>query len=244
MTVVITMAGLGSRFRQAGFQKPKYMIEVRGKTLFAWSLESLHAFREERHIFIARQEDGAAGFIRSICSQMGINNLQIVELAAITRGQAETAMQAASYWQEDEPLLVYNIDTYVERDIMNPSVMTGDGLIPCFQAPGNHWSFVKLGNDGEKAIEVREKERISNNCSIGAYYFRSCRLYMDLYKELYEKKGYLEKGERYIAPMYNGLIEKGGAVYIQDIPSEKVHVLGTPEEVKCFMDEESVCEIN
>ena len=34
MTIVITMAGLGSRFRKAGYQVPKYMIEAHEKTLF------------------------------------------------------------------------------------------------------------------------------------------------------------------------------------------------------------------
>ena len=34
LDVVITMAGLGSRFRKAGYKVPKYMIEAHGKTLF------------------------------------------------------------------------------------------------------------------------------------------------------------------------------------------------------------------
>ena len=49
----------------------------------------------------------------------------------------------------------------------------GDGFIPCFKAEGTHWSFVKL-NDTGKAVEVREKERISDNCTIGLYYFKDC----------------------------------------------------------------------
>ena len=52
-----------------------------------------------------------------------------------------------------------------------------------------------------------------------------------------------EKGEKYIAPMYNYLIQKGGEVYISVVPTEAVHVLGTPEEVKAFeqaaLDEQS-----
>ena len=44
MTIVITMAGLGSRFRKAGYEMPKYMIEDHGKTLFDWSMESLKGY--------------------------------------------------------------------------------------------------------------------------------------------------------------------------------------------------------
>ena len=32
--IVITMGGLGSRFRKAGYQVPKFMIEAKGRTLF------------------------------------------------------------------------------------------------------------------------------------------------------------------------------------------------------------------
>ena len=44
MTVIITMAGLGSRFYKAGYDCPKYMIEARGKTLFEWSMDSLSGY--------------------------------------------------------------------------------------------------------------------------------------------------------------------------------------------------------
>lgn len=90
-----------------------------------------------------------------------------------------------------------------------------------------------MDKDG-KAIEVREKKRISNHCSIGAYYFTSAALYEKIYQEFYHNNHYLEKGEQYIAPMYNYMIEKGYEVRIQDIPVSKVHVLGTPEELEAF----------
>lgn len=236
MNVVITMAGVGSRFRQAGYKLPKYMIEVRGRTLFEWSLLSLREFRQESHIFIVRQADGAEDFIREMCGGLGIEKFRIIGLDRLTGGQAETAMEGAMAWQVEEPLLIYNIDTYVEPGELRSELIKGDGFIPCFEAPGEHWSFVSLDESG-KAVEVREKKRISSHCSIGAYYFSSCQLYEKLYRELYEKRNYVEKGERYVAPMYNLLIENGGAVYIQDITPGKVHVLGTPEEVKVFAED-------
>ena len=44
MEIVITMAGLGSRFRKAGYNMPKFMIEAKGRTLFEWSMESLKGY--------------------------------------------------------------------------------------------------------------------------------------------------------------------------------------------------------
>ena len=230
MNIVITMAGLGLRFREAGYTVPKYQIEVRGKTLFEWSMSSLENFFGEPFIFIVRKADNATDFIKKSCAKLSIDG-KIIELEKLTSGQAETAMFAENFWLEDEPLLIYNIDTYVEPGQLKAEVIRGEGFIPRFEAAGTHWSFVKLDGGG-KAIEVREKQRISNHCSIGAYYFKSAKLYADLYKNFYVNDS--GRVEQYIAPIYNLLIKRGAAVYIQDIPSEFVHVLGTPAEVKIF----------
>ena len=199
MNIVITMAGLGLRFREAGYTVPKYQIEVRGKTLFEWSMSSLENFFGEPFIFIVRKADNATDFIKKSCAKLSIDG-KIIELEKLTRGQAETAMFAENFWLEDEPLLIYNIDTYVEPGQLKAEVIRGEGFIPCFEAAGTH--------------------------------FKSAKLYADLYKNFYVNDS--GRVEQYIAPIYNLLIKHGAAVYIQDIPSEFVHVLGTPAEVKIF----------
>jgi dTDP-glucose pyrophosphorylase len=237
MTIVITMAGLGSRFRKAGYTVPKYMIEAHGKTLFEWSMESLSGFelKNNKCIFIVRKEDDASDFIRTTCQKMGISDVRVIEIDALTDGQATTAMLAAAEWNPQDSLLIYNIDTYVEAGQMKASQITGDGFIPCFHADGEHWSFAKLDENG-KVVEVREKSRISDNCTLGAYYFKSCGLYEQLYREYYSGDEKLEKGEKYVAPLYNYLISKGGDVRISIVDYEKVHVLGTPEELDYFKE--------
>ena len=235
--VVITMGGLGSRFRKAGYTVPKYMIEAKGKTLFEWSMVSLDGFRDDvrQYIFIAMKDESAdaEAFIREKCASLGIKDFKVILIDYLTDGQATTAMLASKYWKKDDALLIYNIDTYIESGSMNSGQIRGDGFIPCFRADGTHWSFVRLDESG-KAVEIREKERISDNCTLGAYYFRTCALYEDLYREYYSDARNLVNGEKYVAPLYNFLLEKGGEIYIADIPAEKVHVLGTPEELQTF----------
>lgn len=242
MEIVITMAGLGSRFQKAGYRVPKYMIEAKGRSLFEWSMESLRGYGENNnYYFIVRAEDHSGGFIENACREIGIGSHRVIELDHTTDGQATTAMLAAPFWNRDEALLIYNIDTYVEAEQMNADQLRGDGFIPCFRAPGDHWSFVRLNEAGD-AVEVREKERISEFCTLGAYYFKTCGLYESLYREFYEEgrstslTGAAGK-ERYVAPLYNYLIAKGGVVGICDVDPQKVHVLGTPEELQVFLNE-------
>ncbi len=235
LTIVISMAGTGERFRRAGYAVPKYQIEAKGKTLMAWSLDSLRDFGslDPSYIFIVRRADDARAFIEGLTSQMGIEKARVIELEAPTDGQATTVMMAEGAWDEGAPLLIYNIDTYVEPGAMRASSLRGDGFLYCFEAPGEHWSFARA-DEGGRVREVREKKRISGHASLGAYYFGSAALYASVYRRYYGEGGHLEKGERYIAPMYNQLIEDGGEVWLEDVDARRVHVLGTPEELAAY----------
>ena len=240
--IVITMGGLGSRFRKIGYTIPKYMIEAKGKTLFEWSMISLEGYRDiaDTYIFIAMKDESCdvEKFITSKCEQLRFKDYHVIILDYLTDGQATTALLAEKYWNPKHSLLIYNIDTYVESGEMNSSELRGDGFIPCFQATGNHWSFVRL-NDMGKVVEIKEKERISNYCTIGAYYFKTCQLYKDLYNEYYANTYGLVNGEKYVAPLYDFLLSKNGEIYISDIDPNKVHVLGTPEEIESFLKEQT-----
>ena len=237
VTIIITMVGIGSRFRKAGYNYPKYMIMAGRKTLFEWSLDSLVGYRDYvlKYVFVVRKEDNAAEFIRDKCRKYKIEQIELIELDYMTDGQATTCMQALSFCDLEAAILVYNIDTYVEPLELKYEDISGDGHIPCFYGEGDHWSFVKLNQKG-KVTEVREKERISDYCTLGAYYFSSARLYGELYKEYYANESQVESNEKYIAPLYNLMIEKEMSVSISIVNAQKVHVLGTPEELAVFME--------
>ncbi len=236
--IVITMAGVGSRFIEAGYTMPKYMIEAKGMTLFEWSLESLKGFDADanQYIFVVLKDknNDVEEFINVKCRSLNIKNYKIVLLNALTDGQATSALCAKRYWKRNNSLLIYNIDTYVDAGEMKSSDIIGDGFIPCFIADGNHWSFVKTDELGN-VVEIREKQLISLDCTLGAYYFKTCELYENLYNEYYSRGEY--GSEKYVAPLYNHLLQKGGQVNISVIDASKVHVLGTPNELNDFINE-------
>lgn len=238
MQIIITMAGLGSRFRKAGYVCPKYMIEAKGKTLFEWSMDSLIDYNPyvSKYVFVVRKEDNADSFIREKMQHYGIKNIDVIEIDYLTDGQATTCILAIPYCNLDESIMVYNIDTYVEPHEMKYSAIAGQGHMPCFHAQGEHWSFARLDTNGD-VVEVREKKRISNNCTLGAYYFSTAKLFIELYDEYYSDDSRLERNEKYIAPLYNHMIEKGLQVTISIVNADKVHVLGTPEELTRFVNE-------
>lgn len=235
-TVAITMAGMGSRFTKAGYTQQKYEIEVLGRPLFDWSMDALAAFsdRKWRFNFATRQETQARPFIARRCEALGIAMGDVIELDALTDGQATTALLLAERAEPDAPFLVFNIDTYVRPDAMRPGQVPAGamGWVPCFPGPGEGWSFARI-DEHRRALELREKKRISPHATVGLYWFSSAAHYIALYRDFFGSGGE-EKGERYIAPMYNRLIEAGDLVHVTLLDFADVGMLGTPEQVADF----------
>ena len=78
-------------------------------------------------------------------------------------------------------------------------------------------------------LQTKEKERISDNATIGLYYFKSGTIYKEAYENTEQ-----QKIEKYIAPMYNYIINKNKKVFIHDIPTDAIIPLGTPADVESF----------
>lgn len=236
MKIVITMAGEGSRFKDIGLTMPKYLIKANGKTLLEWSLLSLHNFCNEEFIFIKRAEHQTEEVINETCDKLGISRFIIIDtFNGVTSGQAETVLLANDYINENEDVLIYNIDTYVDPTMLRKSYIPDncDGWLPSFKADGDNWSFVRCSNGSNVVEEVSEKVRISEYGTIGLYYFKhwysykfAAYMYGDRIKEQYK--------ELYVAPMYKYFIDMGLNIQTMFFDSESIHVLGTPEDIEKF----------
>lgn len=238
VNVIITMAGNGERFRRAGYDQPKFKIEVRGRTLFHWAVSSLANLigPESQVIFAVRPEHEPEDFIRREASLLGIADYDLAFIEQLTDGQATTALIAGdSLRSKSDPVLIYNIDTYVEPQFLASPPTGSAGWIPCFPGEGDAWSFARIGPDG-LVCEVTEKRRISPHASIGLYWFRSFDLFQRIYRRQWPSDASAANGsgERYIAPLYNLICGEPGGVHLSVLPESAVHPLGTPAEVELF----------
>jgi len=233
--IVITMAGQGSRFRKVGYTVPKHEIRVHGRSLFEWAMLSLKDFVSEKFIFVVRRGQYDRANLLQLIAQAGIQNYQLVEVTTLTAGQAATVMAAKSVLDPNEGVAVYNIDTYVEPfNILRTDVADCDGHLTTFTAPGDHWSFVQLDDQGH-VTDVVEKRRVSDHASVGFYYFKRFADFERLY-ETYGPAIREEYGEVYVAPMYHYYLQNKAKITIKNIPYHVVHVLGTPEELEVFKE--------
>ncbi len=235
MTIVFPMAGLSSRFAKAGYTKPKYMLEVDENSVFFHAVNSFKKYFDSCNIlFIYRDINNTKSFIENECLKMGVHSYELVELKEATEGQAHTVYLGLEdrKIKDDEDILIFNIDTF-RPNFTLPSELdfnSLDGYLEVFEAEGEHWSFVLPENEkSNKVIKTTEKERISNLCSSGLYYFKYSKDFKDVFNLLIRKQD-KSKNEYYIAPMYNYLIKGNKDIRYSKILLNEIIFCGTPDE--------------
>lgn len=235
--IVIPMAGQSSRFFKAGYSLPKFMLPCHGKAVFDWALASFGKYYDTEHFVFVVNSELSKEYVSERITSIGIKFFDILIMDAPSLGQADTVDYALSKLEDyDGELYIFNIDTY-RRDFVKP-VNLGDidGYLEVFEGVGDHWSFALTRScNNDDVIRVAEKERISNLCSNGLYYFSSAKLFRRLVSHQREK-GISEwsKGELYIAPLYNLMIREGLKVSVVHVDVKLMTFIGTPQEYEDF----------
>jgi|TARA_R110000824_G_scaffold98351_10_gene234703 HAD superfamily hydrolase (TIGR01509 family) len=236
MNVLIPMAGAGSRFEQAGYTFPKPMIDVNGKPMIQVVVDSLNI--DATYIYVVQKKHyekyNLNHFLRLITPKC-----EIVQIDELTDGAACTTLLAKQYIDNDEPLLIANSDQYIEWDsneFMYSMVADDiDGGILTFTASHPKWSFAKLNKEGF-VERVAEKEPISNIATVGIYFYSKGSDYVKYTEQMIEKD-IRTNNEFYVCPVFNEAIKDGKKIKIYHIDKEQMWGMGTPEDLKRFIDE-------
>ena len=231
MNYLITAAGLGSRFLNKGIKPSKPLIKVKGTELILWSLNSFKFNLGDNLFIVTLKSDKVKTRISKKLSLIYPNiNIYWLELDSCLNGQLLTAVYAVDFFKIKGQILIHNCDTYYyfDHDYLD-NVLKGElfGIIPFFNSEGKNWSFLKIKN--KIVTEVKEKERISNNCSVGTYFFKNSEEFYSLAKEYINHKKNEVNGEFYIAPLYDYAISKSLVVYPMEC--NNVKVFGTCDEL-------------
>ena len=237
MNVVIPMAGLGSRFLNAGYDVPKPFIEVNGKPLIELVLENLR-LPDARYILLVRQEhmQSQAAALDQLAKKFDV---QLVPIPKLTEGAACTVLHAHRLINTDVPLLLANSDQFIDASVqeyIEDCMHRGlDGSILTFiDAEKNpKWSFAKIDSNGE-VLEVQEKNPISQYATVGLYFFSKGRYFVNAAIDMIVANERVN-GEFYTCPVYNYCIADHQKIGIFNIPATAMHGLGTPEDLQRFI---------
>jgi HAD superfamily hydrolase (TIGR01509 family) len=233
LNVLIPMAGAGSRFAQAGYTFPKPLIEVRGKPMIQVVVENLNI--EANYIFLVQKSHYEKYNLQSVLSILK-PGCKIVQVDGLTEGAACTTLLAKEFIDNDEPLVMANSDQFVEWDSNNVMYsFTADGIdggILTFKATHPKWSYAKLDENGFVS-QVAEKNPISDNATVGVYYWNKGSDYVKYAEQMIEKN-IRTNNEFYVCPVFNEAIADGKKIRVKEI--SKMWGIGTPEDLNYFLE--------
>jgi len=233
MNVLIPMAGAGTRFSNAGYTFPKPLIEVNGKPMIQVVVENLNI--EANYTFIVQKEHYEKYSLQYLLNLIA-PNCNIVQVDGLTEGAACTTLLAKEFINNDSPLVMANSDQFVEwnsNECLYAFNADGiDGGILTFKSTHPKWSYAKVGEDGFVS-EVAEKKPISDNATVGIYFWKNGCDYVKYAEQMIEKNIRVNN-EFYVCPVFNEAIEDGKKIRIKNI--EKMWGIGTPEDLNYFLE--------
>lgn len=233
LNIVIPMAGRGSRFAKEGYKNPKPLIDIYGHPMIEYVIQNLRPKQQHRFIFICQEEHLKKYNLDEKLEKLAPGCLAIT-VDHITEGAACTVLLAEEHINNDDALMIANSDQYVDTNIDRylEALKNYDGLIMTMPANDPKWSYIRYGKDGFVTL-VREKEVISNQATVGIYnYQHGCDFVRYAHQMI--DKNIRVNSEFYVAPVYNEMIAAGKKLVYCDV-GEKMHGLGTPEDLKIFM---------
>lgn len=235
LNILIPMAGHGSRFKDAGYTFPKPLIEIKLKPMIQLVIESLNL--NGNFIFIIQKEHQKKYNIKSTLTRL-VGDCKVVEVDKVTKGAACTTLLAKKFIDNNHPLIISNSDQFVEWDssktMYNFTEKKFDGGILTFNSVHPKWSYAECYDKSNIVKRVAEKNVISNNATVGVYYWAKGKDYVK-YAEQMIKKKILVNNEYYVCPVFNEAILDGKKVAISKV--NKMRGLGTPEDLKEFLHE-------
>ena len=232
MQIIVPAAGRGSRFAAQGYSQPKPVIEIMGKPLIKWSTDGMKGLEDVHYIFLVLQEHIEEHEIDKKLQKL-YPECTIVPVKGVTEGAASTVLLAKEHLNQEESTFIVNCDNFFFLDV--PRMMSflqpdTAALILYIAANHPHWSYVQVGANGD-ALRVAEKEVISDKAIVGCHYFSKAKYFIEA-AEYMIANNIRTRGEFYISPVFNILIDQGKRV--QTLPCDLHFSLGTPEEAQVF----------
>lgn len=236
-TVLIPMAGAGSRFKEAGYSRPKPLIDVNGKPMIQRVVENLNI--DANFVFVVQREHYFKWDINYLLNLIA-PGCKIVLTNGLTEGAACTTLLAKEFINNDDHLLIANSDQLLEWDscdfFYNMLSSGVDGGIVTFRDTDPKWSFAKV-EDGF-VVETAEKIPISDIATSGVYWWNKGSDYVK-YAEERIAQNTRHNGEFYVCPTFNNLIADGGKVKTYDI--KRMWGVGTPDDLRAFLRQNDFC---
>ena len=230
LNILQLCAGKGSRF--ADFtETPKPFIDVNGKRMFTYALDSLnipdetdvryHLLFQEKHVSVYNPQ---------------YKDATVYSIDYYTDGAATSASHVIENSEYiDEPWLIVDCDFVLDLDFNSFRNETVDRSVILVEP--SQWdkkSSYSCVDETMRVHGVAEKQPISKFRNTGQYHFESGIIFMEAYN-FFKNSDMTSEGEFYIAPLYNYIIQSGKTVKAFEV--NKFNPIGTPKDYLGFIND-------
>jgi NDP-sugar pyrophosphorylase family protein len=235
LKIIIPLAGSSELFEKAGFPYPKPLIEVKGKPMIEWVIESTKSITTPYQIvFIMKEEDSVKYHLDNTLKLLQ-SNCEIVKIKKNTKGGLCSVLLAIDKIDNDDSILILNSDQIID---VNLSVISNYWLtsnsdvgVITFNSVHPRWSYALT--ESNNVIKTAEKNPISNRAIAGYYYFNSAELFFECAFQTIIND-VQNDGMFFISPVINEFILRNKKVNFFQIDNKDYHSFYSPKLITEF----------
>jgi len=216
-SIVIPMAGLGTRMRPHTWSKPKSLIHLAGRTVLDFVIDQFHSlpkFNDAKFILILspNQIEQVSDHIQANYSEKKVHYVLQKEM----RGQSDALFLARDLLHG--PILMAFSDTLIKTDLsfLDNESMDGIAWVKAVPDP-RRFGVAKVDHHQQIKHLIEKPKDIQNNLAVvGFYYFQKAE---DLIKAIQHqmKEEISLNGEYYLVDAINIMIQNGARMRIQQV---------------------------
>ena len=230
MFILIPLGGKGERFKREGYERPKALINVFGKPIIFYLLESL---KPSRIVIPYNKEYLNYNFEDILRKNYPRHDFHFKCLEEETDGAVETVMIGLNSidFNLDEPVLCLDSDSFYHFDPSERWDQKNSIMTFISDSPSPIYSYITISEDGI-LTNIREKEKISDFAVSGAYGFEKASCLLTACRDVIDRN-LRQKSEFYMSSVVKLMMESQTFRNIQ-IDRKDFVCLGTPLHVKLF----------
>ena len=216
-SILIPMAGLGSRLRPLTWSRPKPLLSLAGATVLDHLLAMFKTYPDQdalEYVFIMSpgQEPVIKTFMQKHHPDKTVNYVE----QRTMRGQSDALWQARGFM--DGPILSIFSDTLIDSNFSNLPNETADAVAWVKPVPDpRRFGVVEIDSTGFVTRLIEKPNEMQNNLAVvGCYYFKEGKELTKAIKEQMARNIAL-KGEYFLVDALNILLEDGVKMRIEQV---------------------------
>lgn len=239
INVVIPMAGLGTRFANAGYREPKPFIRIDSVPMIDAVLANItYGFDTNAlRVYLVINPDHFQ--MLKMTGILDVPCVSVIISASISMGALWNVLRAESFINSCVPLMIANSDQWMEFEPVKwyTEMMRSGyfGSIALFKSNEQKWSYAVLDAENKNILSVAEKQVVSEWATCGAYLFRRGSDFVNSAWRMIDQEKKVN-GEYYVCPVYNELIGHYGKG-VQPYFVDEMWGMGTPDDLDKSINE-------